>query len=90
MSFKYPDGQKTGLEQILTRRLNAPYFAKRYVGDSATKILHDLDREKNDCEIDMIPRNRIQMFEWLSIPTDMSYEGCRHCMPDYKAKGQQE
>ena len=35
----------------MTRRLNAPYFAKRYIGDSETKVLHDLDREKTECEI---------------------------------------
>ena len=68
----------------LTRRLNAPYFAKRYVGDSETKILHDLDKEKKECLVDDIPRNRIQMFEWLSIPSDMGYAGCKNCMPDFK------
>ena len=70
----------------MTRRLNAPYFAKRYIGDSETKILHDLDREKTECEIEKIPRNRIQMFEWLSIPSDLDYSGCIHCMKDYKPK----
>ncbi|MHB8567410.1 MAG: hypothetical protein ACYC7D_01420 [Nitrososphaerales archaeon] len=68
----------------MTRRLYAPYFAKRYIGDSDTKILHDLDVEKRECLIDIIPKSRIQMFEWLSIPTDLGYGGCKHCMPDYK------
>lgn len=70
----------------MTRRLNAPYFAKRYIGDSETKILHDVDRENPECKIDMIPRNRIQMFEWLSIPADMSYKGCPFCNADFKAR----
>jgi hypothetical protein len=68
----------------LTRRLNAPYFSKRYVGDSDTKILHDLDKEVPACKIDSIPRARIQMFEWLNIPSEMNYSGCPHCMPGFK------
>ena len=67
----------------MTRRLNAPYFAKRYIGDSQTKILHDLDREKPECQIEDIPRNRIQMFEWISIPKDLKYSGCKVCMSDF-------
>ncbi len=70
--------------QKMTRRLYAPYFAKRYVGDSETKILHDLDREKRECLVDTIPKNRIQMFEWLNIPSDLGYSGCKLCMPEYK------
>ena len=26
------------------------------------------------------------MFEWLSIPTDMNYGGCKYCMSDFKLK----
>jgi hypothetical protein len=68
----------------MTRRLNAPYFAKRYVGDSETKILHDLDKETPNCKVESIPRARIQMFEWLNIPSDMMYVGCQYCMPSFK------
>lgn len=67
----------------LVRRLNAPYFGKRYIGDSDTKILHDADKETQSCKIDSIPRARIQMFEWLSIPSDMKYSGCQHCMSGF-------
>ena len=88
LSFKYYQ-PKRGLErrfsaQKLARRLNAPFFAKRYVGNSETKILHDLDRERSECNIDEIPRNRIQMFEWLSIPAGFGYSGCKSCMPDFE------
>jgi hypothetical protein len=69
--------------QTLTRRLFAPFFAKRYVGDSETKILHDLDSERKECMIDSIPKNRIQMFEWLSNASDLKYKGCKHCMSGY-------
>lgn len=68
----------------MARRLNAPYFGKRYVGSSETKILHDMDQESERCRIDSIARRHIQMFEWLSIPLDMGYKGCEFCMPDYK------
>ena len=68
----------------MARRLNAPYFGKRYIGDSETKVLHDVDKEDPNCKIDTIPRARIQMFEWLSIPSDMSYAGCRYCMAGFK------
>ncbi|HXQ91843.1 MAG TPA: hypothetical protein VN739_02475 [Nitrososphaerales archaeon] len=68
----------------MARRLNAPYFGKRYVGDSDTKILHDLDKETPSCKVDSIPRSRIQMFEWLNIPTELLYSGCQFCMPTFK------
>lgn len=69
----------------MVRRLNAPYFGKRFVGSSETMILHDMDNESNRCKIDSIQRKHIQMFEWLSIPLDMGYRGCEFCMPDYKS-----
>ncbi len=68
----------------MVRRLNAPYFGKRYVGSSETKILHDMDKESDKCKIDSIERRHIQMFEWLSIPLDMGYIGCQFCMPEYE------
>ena len=71
----------------MARRLNAPYFGKRYIGDSETKILHDVDKETPSCKLDSIPRTRIQMFEWLSIPSDMSYNGCSYCMSGFKGSG---
>jgi len=71
----------------MARRLNAPFFSKRYVGDSETKILHDLDRETANCKVDVIPRARIQMFEWLNIPSDLLYSGCKYCMPTFKSSG---
>ncbi|MDA4130756.1 MAG: hypothetical protein OK457_08305 [Thaumarchaeota archaeon] len=74
----------------MTRRLNAPYFAKRYVGDSETKILHDLDKEVPNCKVDSIPRARIQMFEWISIPTDLQYKGCQYCMASFDASLQKK
>jgi hypothetical protein len=70
--------------QQLTRRLNAPFFGKRYIGDSDTKILHDLDKETPNCAVEAIPRTRIQMFEWLNIPSDLMYSGCKYCMPTFK------
>jgi hypothetical protein len=70
----------------LARRLNAPYFGKRYIGDSETKILHDVDKETPSCRIETIPRARIQMFEWLSIPSDMKYSGCKYCMVGFTGK----
>lgn len=67
----------------MVRKLNAPYFGKRYVGSSETKVLHDLDKETSKCRVESIPRNQIQMFEWLSVPLDMGYKGCPYCMSDY-------
>jgi hypothetical protein len=65
----------------MVRRLNAPYFGKRYIGSSETKILHDLDHETTSCKIDTIQRKHIQMFEWISIPKEMNYKNCPNCMP---------
>ncbi len=69
----------------MVRRLNAPYFGKRYIGSSETMILHDMDNESEKCRIDAIARRHIQMFEWLSIPLDMGYSGCQFCMPEYES-----
>ncbi len=68
----------------MVRRLNAPYFGKRYIGSSETKILHDMDQESAKCRIDSIARKDIQMFEWLSIPVEMGYKACQYCMADFR------
>ncbi len=74
-----------GFPGKMVRRMYAPFFAKRYAGNSKTKILHDLDNEKNECKItEMDSRFGLSMFEWLSLPLDMGYRGCEYCMPDYK------
>jgi hypothetical protein len=49
--------------------------------------LHDVDKEDPNCKIETIPRSRIQMFEWLSIPSDMNYAGCQYCMAGFKSTG---
>ncbi len=70
----------------LARRLYAPFFAKRYAGNSETKVLHDLDNEKRECEIDRIDsRKNVSMFEWLNTALEMGYRRCSYCMPEFSA-----
>ncbi len=68
----------------MVRRLYAPFFAKRYAGNTENKVLHDLDNEKKECKIEKIDsRNSLAMFEWSSVPTDLGYKGCEFCMPEF-------
>ncbi len=54
----------------MSRCLNAPFFGKKYVGDSETKYPPPTWTKKlRSCRVDSIPKTRIQMFEWLNIPS---------------------
>jgi hypothetical protein len=69
----------------LARRLYAPFFAKRYAGESDRRVLHDLDNEKKECRIEEIDsRRNLSMFEWLSVAIDQGYIGCQFCMPNFE------
>jgi hypothetical protein len=71
----------------MPRRLYAPFFAKRYVGNTESKVLHDLDNEKKECKISEIDsRFGLAMFEWFSVPKEMGYKGCQYCMPDFETR----
>lgn len=73
------------------RRYNAPYCGKRYLLNTNTGEIHDLDFEKKDeCKINKISVEHVVMYSSLEralnnahFHTDKICNGCAHCLPKY-------
>jgi hypothetical protein len=75
----FANAREEGIFFILARRMNAPFFGKRFTGDWRSMTLHDLDNEKPECKIEEIDRYKIAMFEWVKNAEDLGFKPCRHC-----------
>ena len=70
----------------MTRRPGYPTYGKRFVGNSNTTEVHDLDNEKtgpNQCQIDEIIRaGHAVTFtpDTLSQAHSEGYDNCAHCI----------
>lgn len=66
------------------RRFEYPYFGKRYLYDIATKTLHDLLNEKDDCKIGEIHEDDVDMYSSLNetalLMDHPVFYPCPHCM----------
>lgn len=66
------------------RRYEEPYYGKRYLYDIEKKTLHDLLNETEECNIDSIDKEAIDMYSSLneaSLLLDHPfYYPCPHCM----------
>lgn len=66
----------------MMRRKYGPFNNERFVGNTNTMKVHDLDNEKSECEIDFIDldhittsrRDRLKTYEGLN------YSHCTHCI----------
>lgn len=70
------------------RRNKEPYGGKRYLLNTRTGEVHDLDNEMNACKIDEIKENHIYMcntYNAAKIHAELigikNCNGCYHCMP---------
>ncbi len=74
------------------RRYGNPYNGKRYLLNTNTNELHDLDNEKTECKIDQILTWHIKMFDYLSDGLEYQRQtagysnGCYWCLPAYHSK----
>jgi len=58
---------------------------KRYLGNTNTMEVHDLDNEKTQCQIDTIIRNgHAVYFRTLRQAHDVGYDHCGHCIGNSK------
>ncbi|KRQ87261.1 hypothetical protein ABG79_01064 [Caloramator mitchellensis] len=66
------------------RRYNYPYFGKRYLYDIPNKTLHDLLNEKDECKINSIHEDDIDMYSSLNEASLLMdhpfYYECPHCI----------
>jgi hypothetical protein len=73
---------------IMARRQGPPTFGKRYVGNTNTTEVHDLDNEKtagNECQIDEIIAAGHAVTFTPDTHTQAKSEGfdnCDHCLGD--------
>ena len=63
------------------RRYTAYMSGERYLGDSTTKLAHDLEKEKAGCKIDEIIRAGKELpFHSLKDANDEGYANCNFCL----------
>lgn len=72
------------------RRFGYPYFGKRYLYDIKNKTLHDLLNEKEECHIDLIHEDDIDMYSSLNeaalLMDHPFYYECPFCMKKAEIK----
>ena len=65
----------------MSRRYNGNMNGEQYCGNTATKEVHDLDKEKSNCQIDEIIRaGHDKPFNTLSSAHQAEYDNCAWCL----------
>lgn len=67
----------------MARRFNSPYFGKRYLANTNTNQVHDLDKEdtsENGCQINEIKKEHIKMYDYHFEATKDGFEDCDKCL----------
>jgi len=63
------------------RRWNGNSFGQKFLGNSETQVVHDLDNEKPDCWIDqIIAAGRDEPYVQLFDANGDGYALCPHCI----------
>jgi len=60
--------------------------AQRYLGDAATKTVHDLLREKQECQaLEIIAKGKGERFtpDRLEYALSVGYKPCPYCLPEF-------
>lgn len=63
----------------MARRFKPPYNGKRYLGNTDKKIVHDLENENVNCQIDEIKHEHIKMFDHHFKATNEGFKDCKYC-----------
>jgi hypothetical protein len=63
-------------------RSKAPFYGKRFVGDSSKNIVHDQLFEQTDCRIDEIKDECVRTFspDTLEKAKAENYKPCKQCL----------
>lgn len=67
------------------RRYNGKISGERYIADKSSRVVHDLDYESNECDIDdIVQSGRVDVFITLDAAHRKGYDDCRHCSSSSK------
>ncbi len=70
----------------MARRQGYPYYGKKYLANTNTEEIHDLDKEQDGCKIDEIKASHIKMLDTYSEVESLinesgsNYNGCMYCL----------
>ena len=64
----------------MTLRNYWSYSGKRYLGNTNTNEVHDLEKEKPGCKIDDIRVQHIKMFVSFEDAKKEKFDNCAHCI----------
>jgi hypothetical protein len=67
----------------MARRFRSPYNGKRYLVNTNTNQIHDLDKEDTDenaCQIDEIKHEHIKMYDYHFEATKDGFVDCDYCL----------
>ncbi len=65
----------------MARRQNLPLFGVRLCGNTATKEVHDLDKETVQCQIDeIVASGNAFPFKSLERAYQLGYDNCYCCL----------
>lgn len=68
------------------RRYRPPFNGKRFIGNTNTNEVHDLDNEKNGCRINEIKDSHIKTFspDSHSEAKRQGFDNCAYCIGNSK------
>ncbi|WDU82290.1 hypothetical protein [Caloramator sp. Dgby_cultured_2] len=68
------------------RRYQWPFNGKRFIGNTNTNEVHDLDNEKSGCKIDQINPLHVKTFDpdTLSEAKRQGFDNCAYCIGNSK------
>ena len=58
----------------------------RFLGNSATRELHDLQNEKNGCRINQMRFDHMVNFKTIKMAQEIGYDFCAYCFGKDKSK----
>ena len=66
----------------MSRRYQSPFNGKRYIGNTNTNEVHDLDNEKVSCQINSIKLSHVKTFSPDTHPQAKreGFDNCAHCI----------
>lgn len=68
------------------RRYRSPFNGKRFIGNTNTNEVHDLDNEKPGCKIDQIKDSHVKTFvpDTLQEAHRQCFDNCAYCIGNSK------
>lgn len=68
----------------MSRRYYPPFNGKRYIGNSNSMEVHDLDNEQSNCQIGEIKTEHVVTFnpDTLAQAHKENYDNCAYCIGD--------